>query len=201
MTVAAVVLAAGASTRMGRPKALIEWRGRPFFVHCVERARAVGCGPVVVVWGATPLPEVPGIITVENPRWRDGPLSSLQAGLRAVLPVDPSGVLVLTVDRPHVAEDTLQRLLEAHAQQPEVVVQPRLGEKSGHPVLHPRVVVDALLGLSSTDSVRSVVGQPKVRGARLRVPVADLAVLENLDTPDALLRMLASQRSDVGGEG
>lgn len=188
MNVAAVVLAAGASTRMGRPKALIEWRGRPFFVHCVERAEAVGCCPVVIVWGAAPLPAFPG--AVENRGWRDGPLSSLQVGLRAVLPADPSGVLVLTVDRPHVSEDTLRRLLEAHTRDPDVVVQPKLGETTGHPVLHPRAVVNALLRLPPTDTVRTVLGRPAVRGTRVRVDVDDPAVLENLDTPEALQRLL-----------
>ena len=188
MTVAAVVLAAGASTRMGRPKALIEWQGRPFFVHCVERAEAVGCRPVVVVWGATPLSTFPG--AVENEGWRDGPLSSLQVGLRAVLPADPSGVLVLTVDRPHVSEDTLLGLVEAHARDPGAVVQRRVGETTGHPILHPRAVVDALLRLPPTDTVRTVLGQPEVRGTRVRVEVDDPAVLENLDTPEALQRLL-----------
>lgn len=189
MSLAAVILAAGASRRMGRPKALIQWRGRPFFVHCVRRAREAGCDPVVVVWGACPLPEVEGAAQVQNPDWEQGPLSSLQAGLRAVLPSDPSGVLVMTVDRPHVAASTVRALLDAHRSTPSVVVQPRVGEVSGHPVVHPRSVIYELLLLAPTDSVRTVLGRTDVREARVRIAVEDRAVLDNLDTPATLARL------------
>jgi molybdenum cofactor cytidylyltransferase len=195
VSVAAVILAAGASIRMGRPKALIQWQGRPFFVHCVRRAEAAGCAPVVVVWGATPLPDVDGVQRVHNPGWEQGPLSSLQAGLRAVMPSDPSGVLVMTVDRPHVAEATLRALLEAHVRSPDVVVQPRLEETSGHPIVHPRAVVDALLQQAPSDSVRTVLGRPEVRRTRLRISVQDPAVLDNLDDPAALARFYAATES------
>lgn len=191
MSVAAVILAAGASTRMGRPKALIEWRGRPFFMHCVRRAEAVGCAPVVVVWGSTALPEVDGVRQAHNPDWEQGPLSSLQVGLRAVLPSDPSGVLVMTVDRPHVADATLRALVEAHRRTPSVVVQPRLNATSGHPIVHPKAVVDTLLRLAPSDSVRAVLGRPEIRSARLRIPVADPAVLDNLDTPADLAKLIS----------
>lgn len=189
MSIAAVILAAGASSRMGRPKALIEWRGRPFFMHCVRRAEAAGCVPVVVVWGSTALPEVDGVGQVHNPGWEQGPLSSLQVGLRAVLPSDPSGVLVMTVDRPHVAASTIRALVDAHRSTPSVVVQPRVGEASGHPIVHPRSVIDELLLLAPTDSVRTVVGRPDVREARLRIAVEDPAVLHNLDTPASLAKL------------
>ena len=118
-------------------------------------------------------------------------MSSLQAGLRAALADDPSGVLVLTVDRPHVSLETLRRLLEAHARHPAVVVQPKFGDTTGHPVLHPRTIVDALLRLPPTDTVRAVIGQPAVRDTRVRVEVDDPAVVENLDTQEALDRMVS----------
>lgn len=189
MTVAAVVLAAGASTRMGRPKALIEWRGRPFFVHCVQRAEAAGCSPVVVVEGAVPLPESAGITRVRNDGWKAGPLSSLQVGLRAVLGPATTGVLVCTVDRPHVRPDTFEALLKAHAQDRSGVVQPRLGGKSGHPVLYSSEVAEALLDLAPTDTARTVLGRPAIRAVRRWVDVDDAAVLDNLDTPADLGRL------------
>ncbi len=177
---------------MGRPKALIEWRGRPFFMHCVRRAEAAGCGPVVVVWGATALPNVGGVRLAENPQWEQGPLSSLQVGLRAVLPSDPSGVLVMTVDRPHVAESTVRALVEAHHNTPTVVVQPRLNEASGHPIVHPRSVISQLLELAPADSVRTVLGRADVRSTRVRIAVDDPAVLDNLDTPAGLAKLTGS---------
>jgi len=189
VTLAAVILAAGASTRMGRPKALIEWQGRPFFVHCAERAAAVGCAPIVAVWGAVPLPEADGVRCVENSQWERGPLSSLQCGIRAVMESGVSGVLVMTVDRPHVAVKTLRALVDAHRAQPGAVVQPRLGDASGHPVVHPTSVMTEILELSPEDTVRTVLGRTSIRDSRVRVPVDDAAVLDNLDTPADLDRL------------
>ena len=104
--VAAVVLAAGASTRMGAPKALLVWRGQPFVAHAIALARAVGAGPIVVVEGAHAIPDelLGTAVRVKNDAWQLGPLGSLQAGLRLALADDPvpQAVLVLSVDRPHV---------------------------------------------------------------------------------------------------
>ena len=155
-------------------------------MHCVERARAVGCDPVVVVWGAAPLPDTLGVRLCHNPGWPQGPLSSLQVGLAAVVGPEVSGVLVLTVDRPHVRETTLRSMAQAHLEAPNSVVQPRFGPRRGHPVLHPRVTIDALAALSPTDTPRTVMGRADVRGARVLVDVDDPAVVENLDTPDTL---------------
>lgn len=189
MSVAAVILAAGASIRMGRPKALIEWQGRPFFVHCIERAEAAGCTSIAVVWGATRLPTHSGAVLVENSAWRDGPLSSLQVGLRAVMSEESTGVLVMTVDRPHVRADTLDALLAGHAQHPGALVQPKLHGTSGHPLVYPVGIVGKILALPPTDSVRTVLHAPDVRSRRVRVAVDDPAVLDNLDTPEALERL------------
>lgn len=184
-----MILAAGASTRMGRPKALIEWRGRPFFMHCVDGAKATGCDPVTVVWGATPLPASAGVVLVENAGWRDGPLSSLQAGLRAVLSESLTGVLVMTVDRPHVRRETLAALFAAHAEHPDVLVQPKLDGTSGHPLVFPVGIVGKILALAPTDSMRTVLHGQDVRSRRVRVEVDDPAVLDNLDSPEALERL------------
>lgn len=184
-----MILAAGASTRMGRPKALIEWQGRPFFMHCVKTAEAVGCTPIAVVWDATRLPASSGVVLVENAGWRDGPLSSLQAGLRAVRSDALTGVLVMTVDRPHVRGETLEALFAAHAEHPDALVQPKLGGMSGHPLVFPVGIVGKILALAPTDSVRAVLHSPDVRDRRVRVEVDDPAVLDNLDSPDALDRL------------
>ncbi len=184
-----MILAAGASTRMGRPKALIEWQGRPFFMHCVERAEAAGCDSTAVVWGATPLPTSAGVVLVENASWRDGPLSSLQTGLRAVLSDALTGVLVMTVDRPHVRLETLDALFAAHAEHPDVLVQPKFGVTSGHPLVFPVGIVATILALAPTDTVRTVLHGQDVRSRRVLVEVDDPAVLDNLDSPAALDRL------------
>lgn len=190
---AAVVLAAGASTRMGRPKALLRWRGRPFVVHAIEQARAAGASAVVVVEGAVALPDdaVAGATRVRNEAWADGPLGSLQAGLRALVEAtpEPSCTLVVTVDRPHVAPTTLRALAAAVASDPEAIWQPRLGDRRGHPIVYPAALRAELLALRPPLTPRDLLGRPEVAARRRQVQVDDPAVLDNLDRPEDLERL------------
>jgi molybdenum cofactor cytidylyltransferase len=188
--VAAIVLAAGASTRMGEPKALLRWRERTFVEHVVEGARRVGCSPIVVVHGAVALPHVgDDAVLVHNAAWRSGQLESLQCGITALGEALVSGVLVLTVDRPHVEVDTLAALVQAHRREDTAVWQPAFGGRRGHPIVFPMDVVRAISELSSGDSPRSVLRRPDVAVRRKSVEVADAAVLDNLDRPEDLGRL------------
>jgi molybdenum cofactor cytidylyltransferase len=196
--VAALILAGGASVRMGRPKALLEFRGRSFLACGVEVVRAAGCAPVIVVDGAHRLPEFDGVERVHNEHWQHGPLASLQVGLRRALAIDPAlaGLLVHHVERPRVRVETIAALLEAHAAEPDRLWQVCVGGRSGHPMLWPRGLFEALLGLDPTrESARTL-----VRGAaaerRRKLEVDDLGVLDNIDTPDDFARLTESD-SDV----
>ncbi len=189
---AAVVLAAGASTRMGRPKALLRWRGRPFVWHVLEQARVAGACPVVVVEGAVALPiEALGQATVvRNEAWAEGPLGSLHVGLRALIDAGVHApVLVLTVDRPHLHADTLRALATAVAAEPHAVWQPRRGERRGHPIVYPSDLVPALVRLRPPQTPRTLLAQPEIASRRRQLDVLDPAVLDNLDCPEDLLRL------------
>lgn len=189
---AAVVLAAGASTRMGRPKPLLEWRGRPFVWHVLEQARVAQAEPVIVVEGAVPLPSetLGGVVVVRNEAWADGPLGSLQVGLRAVVEAGWCGpVLVLTVDRPHLAEGTLRALARAVEEDPRAVWQPRLGERRGHPIVYPEELSPALMALRPPRTPRDLLAEPRIASRRRQIEVDDPAVLDNLDAPEDLERL------------
>lgn len=117
MTVAGLVLAAGAGTRFGRPKALVEVDGRRFVDLAVEHLRAGGVDPVLVVVGATAVGHVDALVVV-NDKWAEGIGSSLRSGLAAArayaeesAPLD--GVLVLLVDQPKIDPAAVRRVLDA----------------------------------------------------------------------------------------
>lgn len=189
---AAVVLAAGASTRMGRPKALLRWRGRPFAWHVLQQAHAAGAEPVIVVEGAVALPReaVQGATVVRNEAWADGPLGSLQVGLRALREAGAEGpVLVLTVDRPHLRAETLRALAEAVAAEPRAIWQPRIGGRRGHPIVYPADLVPALLELQPPRTPRTLLAEPEIATRRRQIDVDDPAVLDNLDAPQDLERL------------
>ena len=187
---AAVILAAGASTRMGRPKALLQWGGRPFVAHAIALARAAGCEPVVVVEGACVLPPevVAGAIVARNLEWSRGPLSSLQTGLAVALqPPEVAAVLVLTVDRPHLRAQTVIELVAA-ARDGAEIWQPEHDGVRGHPLVYPRAAAAALGALPPTASARELLRAPPWRDLRRTLGVDDPAVTANLDTPEDLRR-------------
>ncbi|MFE5311009.1 NTP transferase domain-containing protein [Isoptericola sp. NPDC056605] len=122
----AVLLAAGAGTRLGRgPKALLPHRGRPLVEHVTAALLAGGCDAVVVVLGAgaervraAASLDGPGVRVVLNPGWATGMASSLRAGVAAALEprdgVPPARLVVAHVDQPGVTSDDVARLLAAH---------------------------------------------------------------------------------------
>lgn len=198
--VAAVVLAAGASTRMGAPKALLEWGGRTFLRRVIDLAAAAGCAPIVAVAGAIRLPraELGAAIEVVNETWSEGQLSSLQVGLRAI--AGAPAALVLTVDRPHVRPSTIAALLAGHAADPTAIWQPAHGGRRGHPILYPGDLLPAIVTLPAALGPRSWLGSPAIAARRREVAVDDPAVLDNVDTPADLAR-LRREESHVSGLG
>lgn len=187
--VAAVVLAAGASVRMGAPKPLAQWRGRSFVGHVVDRAVAAGCEPIIVVEGAHAIPfdeVLPARIAV-NATWIDGPTTSLQAGLVVLDEVD--AVVVATVDRPHVAPQTWVDLVAAHAREPTAIWQPRHAGRRGHPLVLPAWLLPQVRGLAASETLHDLLARPEVAPARRVLDVEDPAVLDNLDSPEELARL------------
>ncbi|HWB75478.1 MAG TPA: nucleotidyltransferase family protein [Nannocystaceae bacterium] len=183
-TIAAIVIAAGASLRMGSPKPLVQWRGRAFVRHVIDALRSAGCDPIVVVEGAHALPDdaITPARRVRHEGWAQGPLSSMQAGLRAT---GEGAVLLATVDRPHVEASTIAALLAAHAEDRDAVVQPLHEGRRGHPLILPASLRAAVLAAAPTDNLRALLQSAR----RHEVAVDDPAVLDNIDTPADLARL------------
>ena len=183
--IAAVILAAGASARMGTPKSELEWDGSTFLDLVCRLALESQCEPVVLVWGAVELKPPAGIRPVRNPRWQRGQLSSLQVGVRSATKTDSDlrGLAVLTIDRPRVRLDTLARLRAAFLDEPNCIWQPHFQGRSGHPILYPAAVVPELLRLPDTATARDIVRSQTWRSRRRKLVVEDPGVVDNIDTP------------------
>lgn len=193
--IAVLILAGGASARMGRPKALLEYAGRTFLHAGVATVRAAGCSPVIVIDGAhrldTEVSGLAGVELVHNHRWQLGPLSSMQLGLARALELVPTiaGVLTHRIEQPRVRVETLVALLSSFASEPAKLWQPALGGRSGHPMLWPRQLFDPLLALDpACESARTLVRGPAAE-LRRKLEVDDPGVLDNIDTPADLARL------------
>ncbi|MGW9028866.1 nucleotidyltransferase family protein [Streptomyces sp. NPDC055722] len=138
--IAGLLLAAGGGRRLGgRPKALLEHRGRPLVEHAVEALRAAGCARVHVVLGAAAevvreRAELTGCALVDNPDWEQGMGSSLRAGLASFAGTGASAALVLLVDQPGIGPEAVARVLAAYKDGTSLVSAAYDGVR-GHPVL------------------------------------------------------------------
>lgn len=183
---AAIVLAAGESTRMGQPKALLPWAGVPLVRHQVDLLAAQPPIDQLVVVVGSLLDEVRMALdgsparVVANPRYREGRATSLAAGASA-LKSGPTGVLVVSVDQP-LAADLLDPLLAAWRTDPDALWRPSYEGRGGHPLIIPPGIAPELAQVTeATQGLRAVVTRHR---HRLRsAPVqSELAVL-NLNTP------------------
>ncbi|MFD8005595.1 nucleotidyltransferase family protein [Streptomyces mirabilis] len=138
--VAGLLLAAGGGRRLGgRPKALLEHRGRPLVEYAVGVLRAAGCTRVHVVLGARAdvvreRARLDGCVLVDNPEWEHGMGSSLRAGLGSLAGTGARAALVSLVDQPGIGPRAVARVLAAHQDDTSLVSAAYDGVR-GHPVL------------------------------------------------------------------
>lgn len=158
--IAAIVLAAGKSSRMGANKLLLPLDGHPLVWHAISGACASSADVVLVVLGneaervAAALP--PGRYQrVDNPRFAEGLSTSLQAGLDA-LPGNADGALILLADMPFTASATLEALLAAAREAPERIAAMNQGGRPTPPVYWPRALFGELHGIHGDEGGRSL---------------------------------------------
>jgi len=194
--VTAIILAAGHSTRMGSPKALLRDReGRPFVARIARTLVTGGCGSVTVVTGAAhdairdavEADAPPGDVRlVRNPAPDRGQLSSIWAGLDDAVRPGVDAVLLALVDAPFFAVATVCALIEAYRVTGAPIIRPARGIVHGHPVLFDRGIVAALRAADPAVGAKAVV---RAKGDRLlNLPVDDDGAFLDVDTPDDYAR-------------
>lgn len=197
----AVVLAGGASSRMGRPKALLEdARGRTFLSRLVATLRAGGCHAVIVVGGrhleeiARALPE--HVLLANNPEWQEGQLSSAQVGLRAALAFQPARVVLHVVDQPLIQPRDVRAILSALGGH-DVAVACCKGE-TGHPIAL-SVEAAGRVAQARGESLRAVID--RVARRRIEVPGCSRGCVKGANTPGELKALLRTRPPRAAGQG
>jgi len=186
VTVAGLLLAAGAGKRFGMPKALVRHKGQLFVEHATDVLHASGCTPVVVVLGALAedvrtTAALSGSSLVDNPDWATGMGSSLRVGLSALAETEATAVVVLPVDTPGVTTTAVRRFVTMAT--PDALARATYDGVPGHPVLIGRDRWTAVAELAEGDAgARPYLAQHEVT----KVPCEDVAGGADVDRPEDL---------------
>jgi len=181
--IAAIVLAAGKSERMGRPKALLQLQGKTFLEHILDAISTSSVAETVVVAGHH-RDEIEKHVSIRvpvifNPAYERGMITSFQAGIRS-LSDGISGGLLFLVDHPLVDSSTIQTLIANFA--PNRIVLPVFEGRRGHPVLFAVEVLQEVLALPASEGANIVVRRDPNR--IVHVPVTSPGILVDVDTPE-----------------
>jgi molybdenum cofactor cytidylyltransferase len=194
--IAAVVLAAGRSTRMGRPKMLLPLAdGRPMLAHTVETMARGGLQPLVVVTGGeagvAEAAEALGAEWVQASDEGGGDmLASIQSGLRALEGTPAEAAMVVPGDMPFIRPTTIRTLVQVFVTDRPRLMAPSYARRRGHPVGLAREAWPEALALAPPQSLRDYLRE---RSREIRyVVVDDPGILKDLDRPDDYERTLES---------
>jgi len=190
--IAAIILSAGKSERMGSPKALLQYRGQSFLATILAEASSAGMMPAIVVAGHhydAISQAFPNVQIVFNPNYEQGMSTSVQAGIRA-LPAGLAGLAVFLVDHPLVDRQTIELLVPRLL--PGRIVVPIHAGRRGHPVLFAAELFGEILSLSPDQGLNTVVRRQPERV--IEVLVENAGVLRDIDTPEQFARLLAENQ-------
>ncbi len=194
--VGAVILSGGASSRMGSPKALLPYQGRPFLAHLLDVVQNPRIGARRVVLGAhadpiaKAIPLDPSEIVI-NKEWEKGQLSSIRAGLRS-LPPGTDGMLLCLIDHPLISGNLVNGLLEHFYATRAPIVLPVYEGKRGHPVIFSAELYGELESAPDEVGARSVVWAHAKEVSEY--PTQEQGCIVNLNDPEAFERVAGSLR-------
>lgn len=177
-----IILCAGGSTRLGRPKQLLRRRGRTLLRNTASLAQTVTPGQVVAVVGAHPyrirsaLRDCgAGVHIIENSRWHDGMAGSLRRGLEA-LPSHATAALVLVTDQPLITAADLKQLVAAWSRQPQRAAAARYSDRLGIPAILPRRLWREATHASGDVGAREILRRPGARITTVSLPAAGIDI-------------------------
>lgn len=182
---AVVLLAAGSSSRMGAPKQLLAYQGKPLIRYAVETAVASGCGHVIVVLGANAEPiraALDGlpVSVVENPDWAGGMGTSIRSGITRAEELGLDGAILALADQPLITAAILARLIEEHLQTGQPIVSSQYAGTVGVPVFFAKSHFGQLLALAPDQGCKGVILRNGDQALRIDCPEAEA----DIDTPD-----------------
>jgi molybdenum cofactor cytidylyltransferase len=198
--VGAVILAAGASTRMGAPKQVLQFGGETMLRRAASIAIEAGCRPVVVVTGANAAASRKAlrgldVREAENQQWESGISSSVRVGIEALVTANAkiAAVVLMLCDQPFVTREVIARLVAAYRETGRSIVASRYGGSYGVPALFGKVHFAELTRLEGDVGAKRVIQKHLPKVHLLPFPEGEI----DIDTPDDLARLQSPDYSDA----
>jgi molybdenum cofactor cytidylyltransferase len=184
----AVVLSAGESSRMGRPKALLPIDGQTFIERIVAALKQAKLGRIIVILGhnarelEAKIAHLP-VETLINADYKRGQLSSLQLAVRHLqVDVDCNGILVHLVDHPYLDPSLVEEMIRRFDETKSKIVVPKFHGKRGHPVIFSRALFPELLSAPMDQGAKTVVNAHRAETLEIDTEKEGIAV--DIDTPE-----------------
>ncbi|CAH0995016.1 Nicotine blue oxidoreductase [Emticicia aquatica] len=200
MNTSIIILAAGASSRMGAPKQLLLVDGKTLIKRVAEVAIDTPCHPIVTVLGANrhlirkEIEKIP-ITVIDNPQWENGMSSSIKMGLVGTYMTqkEMDAVIFLTVDMPFVTARLINEMIEKATENPEIeIVACKYDNQVGIPVLFKRPLFNDLLELKGDEGAKKIVLKNKEKTALIDFPEGKF----DLDTIDEYRNFVSNYNSN-----
>jgi molybdenum cofactor cytidylyltransferase len=189
--IVAVVLSAGESSRMGRPKALLPVDGVRFIEKIVTALKSTRVAKIIAVLGhdademRRQIGDLP-VTMVVNPNYKQGQLSSLVAAINSIQSSKDSasvdGILVHLVDHPYINPDLVNLMIDRFHETKKLIVVPRYQERRGHPVIFSSALFAELLAAPLDQGAKTVVHAH--RDETMEIDTEDEGVTIDIDTPE-----------------
>jgi molybdenum cofactor cytidylyltransferase len=199
--IAAVILAAGASTRMGTPKQLLSWQGRTLLRSVTETAIASHCSPIIIVLGAyieqihCEVRDLP-VRVVENHEWQMGMGSSIRSGIQALLNQTSAveAAILLLCDQPFVSPQIIQQLKSIYYSTHQPIIASKYRNIVGVPALFHSTLFPELVGLNQLEGAKTVIQRHINSVSTLDFPQGAM----DTDTPKDYQRCLGELARHLG---
>lgn len=187
-----LILAAGNSSRLGQPKQLVNFGGKPLIVHIIEQALFVKMRSVFVILGGNQsliLPKIAHlpVTIINNENWEKGMGSSISAGVKAIQKQHPTttGIVTLLCDQPFVSADLLYQIIQTQAETQANIVASNYAGNTGVPAYFGQSIFPELLSLKAKGGAKKIIQQHLSTLSCVSFPEG----IFDIDTPDDLKRI------------
>ena len=180
---AIIILAAGASARLGRPKQLLPYQGKSLLEHAVDIANDSDASPVIVVLGAgaaelEKMIDEKKLHIVENEEWQEGIASSIRCGMNTLKRVAllSDAVILMVCDQPHIETSVINELIATQKKTGKPIVASRYGDTMGTPVLFFKSMFAELLELEGDKGAKKIIDKYPTELAAIAFPLGELDI-------------------------